>query len=238
MTQNVPETAADDREIPFSAKAEVPSLTTPPPIDRSAEVPSPDQRPFVPEFTMPHAEQALVARLYAENDVILEYGSGGSTLLAAGQDHSLVMSVESDKAWAENMQAVLDRDFPKAKVKMHWADIGPTGDWGRPLTNRAWRKFALYPMGVWDRPWFRHPDLILIDGRFRIGCLLTALYRIERPVTVLFDDYASRKHYIKAVERFVKPVEIVDRMARFELEPTPYPVTRMGEITNLMTRVD
>src|SRR5690606_13122234 len=136
----------------------------------------------------------------------------------AGQDHSLIISVESDKAWVEKMQLVLDRDFPAAKVQLHWADIGPTGEWGHPLDQSAWKKYPLYPLGVWDKPWFRHPDLILIDGRFRVGCLLAALSRLERPVTVLFDDYATRQHYAKAVERFVKPVEIIGRMARFELE--------------------
>jgi hypothetical protein len=121
---------------------------------------------------------------------------------------------------------------------MHWADIGPTGKWGRPVNHKAWGRFHLYPLSVWDMPWFRHPDLILIDGRFRVGCLLTALYRIERPVTVLFDDYANRRHYVDAVETFVRPVEIVGRMARFELEPTPYPAARMAEITTLLSRLD
>lgn len=193
---------------------------------------------FVPSISMPASESALLRSLYAERDVVLEYGSGGSTILAAGQDHSLVMSVESDRAWAENLQAVLSRDFPKANVRLHWADIGPTKKWGRPADHKAWDRFHLYPLSVWNMPWFRHPDLILIDGRFRIGCLLAALYRIERPATVLFDDYANRPHYMKAIETFVRPVEIVGRMARFEIEPAPFPVSRMAEITGLMSRLD
>lgn len=201
------------------------------------EVPAADGL-FVPEFTMPEAERDYVARHYAAHDVILEYGSGGSTLMAAAQQHSLVMSVESDRAWCDNLQRVVDRDFPKANLRLHWADIGPTGKWGRPVNHRAWEKFAHYPLGVWDMPWFRHPDLILIDGRFRVGCLLAALFRCERPITVLFDDYTPRPHYIQAVESFLRPVEVVGRLARFELAPTPYPVARMAEITALLSRLD
>ncbi|MFT4149730.1 MAG: hypothetical protein QM656_05990 [Paracoccaceae bacterium] len=187
---------------------------------------------------MPERETALLKECYARKDVILEYGSGGSTLLAASQDHTLVMSVESDRAWADNMQQVLARDFPQANVRLHWADIGPTAKWGRPANQKSWQTFALYPLAVWDMPWFRQPDLILIDGRFRVGCLLAALYRSSRPVTILFDDYANRPHYVEAVETFVRPAEIVGRMARFEIEPAPYPVHRMAEITRLLSRPD
>lgn len=193
---------------------------------------------FVPKITMPANETAMLRKHYAEHDVILEYGSGGSTLLAAGQDHRLVMSVESDRAWSDNMQKVLRRDYPQTNIRMHWEDIGRTGKWGRPVNHKAWRKFHRYPQAVWDMPWFTHPDLILIDGRFRVGCLLTALYRIERPVTILFDDYTTRRHYVEAVEKFVQPVEIAGRMAQFEIQPTAFPVDRMMEITDLLSRPD
>lgn len=207
-----------------------PVATATPPVDLGDSSPT----LLVPSVTLPAAEQALLENEYARHDVILEYGSGGSTLIAAQQDHSLVMSVESDQAWAENMRAVLERDFPGAPVRMHWADIGPTKKWGRPSNARSWRKFPNYPMQVWDMDWFRHPDLILIDGRFRVGCFLNALFRIERPVTVLFDDYATDRHYAAAVEEFVKPRSITGRMARFEIAPTALQPARLTEIISLM----
>ena len=85
-------------------------------------------------------------------------------------------------------------------------------------------------MGIWEEPYFRHPDLVLIDGRFRPACLATTILRIKRPVTVLFDDYRNRESY-HAVEQFAKPVEMAGRMARFELVPrTP----RTDEIAPLL----
>src|SRR5690606_17270089 len=117
------------------AEPEIELLDLPEQNTAEPEAPSdePGQRTLTPTLTMPPSEASALAHHYAQHDVILEYGSGGSTLLAAGQDHSLVMSVESDKAWAEKMQAELDRDYPGANVRMHWVDIGPTGEWGRPL---------------------------------------------------------------------------------------------------------
>ena len=60
--------------------------------------------------------------------------------------------------------------------------------------------------------------MILIDGRFRIACFVTAYLRTTKPVIVLFDDYVDRPHY-HVVERLLKPSEYVGRMARFDLQP-------------------
>jgi protein O-GlcNAc transferase len=60
--------------------------------------------------------------------------------------------------------------------------------------------------------------VILIDGRFRIACFVTAYLRATQPMIVLFDDYLDRPHY-HVVERLVKPSEFVGRMARFDLQP-------------------
>lgn len=191
-----------------------------------------------PAISMPGAEADLLRALYPLHDVILEYGTGGSTRLAASQVHSLVMGVESDRAWAEDLEAGIRRDHPEANLRLHWVDVGPTGKWGRPRNHSGWRGYHLYPLSVWDQPWFRHPDLVLVDGRFRVGCLLATLFRITRPVTLLFDDYADRAHYVAAVESFVQPVSVTGRMARFQLQPTPLPVERLAEITGLMSRPD
>ena len=48
-----------------------------------------------PELTLPEAEAALLRETYDRAGVILEYGSGGSTVLAAEQPGKTVPSVES-----------------------------------------------------------------------------------------------------------------------------------------------
>lgn len=191
-----------------------------------------------PAISMPPAEAGYLRELYAGHDVILEYGTGGSTRLAASQAHSLIMGVESDRAWAENLEAGIRRDHPQANLHMHWVDIGPTGKWGRPSNDSGWRGYHLYPLSVWDQPWFRHPDLVLIDGRFRVGCLLATLFRITRPITVLFDDYTNRPQYAQALEPFAQPVSSIGRMARFDLQPVTFPVEHLARITGLMSLPD
>lgn len=178
--------------------------------------------PDRPGLTMPPAEAAWLAEFYGVAGTILEYGSGGSTVVAAEMPGKTVFSVESDLEWSADMQRYFDANPPESTVHLHPVNIGRTRSWGRPINAGGWKKYHRYPISVWDREDFEHPDVVLIDGRFRPACLVTTLVRITRPVAVLFDDYTSRDYY-RQVERFARPAEIRGRMARFELSPRPLP---------------
>ncbi len=167
---------------------------------------------------MPEAEAAHLSDCSAQADVILEYGSGGSTEMAAQMPGKLVFSVESDRNWARDLRRKIAQAKPLSQVIVSHVDIGQTGEWGRAVDDSQWHDFHRYPNGIWDAPYFRHPDVILIDGRFRTACLMTAILRITRPVVVLFDDYDDRPKY-QLVEQLVRPCRIIGRMAEFRLEP-------------------
>lgn len=171
-----------------------------------------------PQVTFPADVAAYVKTLYTQASVILEYGSGGSTLLAANLPGKTVISVENDARWAEDMQTWITTATLPSRPLIYPVDVGETGKWARPKNARHWKKFHTYPLKVWDEPFFEQPDVILIDGRFRIACFVTAYLRATKPMIVLFDDYLDRPHY-HVVERLVKPTEFVGRMARFDVQP-------------------
>jgi hypothetical protein len=188
-----------------------------------------------PELTMPEAEAGFLRDTYAAADVILEYGSGGSTVMAAEMGKR-VTSVESDKAWAQMMRAWFAANPPAGQVDIVWSDIGPTKEWGHPVDDSAWKRFARYPLEVWDLPEFTHPDVILVDGRFRAGSALASAFRITRPVTLCFDDYTNRPRHHEVEEFLGAPAKIVGRMACFALRPMPVPAERLLRVIQLMTR--
>ena len=167
---------------------------------------------------MPAAETAHLAQIYSEAHVILEYGSGGSTELGARMPHKYIMSVESDLHWARSLRAKLRGPEILSPVVVHHVDIGKTGRWGRPLDDRAWRNFHRYPNDIWDQSWFRHPDVVLIDGRFRTACMAAVLLHAEKPVRVLFDDYQIRPLY-QQIEKIISPKAMIGRMAQFLVCP-------------------
>lgn len=166
---------------------------------------------------MPAAEAAALRMGYAGAGAVLEYGSGGSTVMAA-EAGAEVWSVESDAAWAAMMTGWFAENPTKGRAHLVHADIGPTRDWGHPVDDSRARQWPDYALKVWEAPDFRHPDVVLVDGRFRLGCFLTVAYRITRPVTLFFDDYTPRSAYHKAAD-LCPPAEIIGRMARFDLSP-------------------
>ncbi len=192
-----------------------------------------------PELTLPEEEAARVRLAYETATVILEYGSGGSTVLASELPGKRVFSVESDQAWAQMIRGYLDAN-PSAKgtsVEVIWADVGPTKKWGYPVDLSSYLQFPTYPLGVWTRPDFVEPDVVLIDGRFRLGCALATALHITKPMRVLFDDYAHRKRY-HVIEKFFGEPTLHGRMAEFLVEPMPLRPDRLLAITQMVMRTD
>lgn len=188
-----------------------------------------------PVLTLPADEAAAVTLGYGAAQVILEYGSGGSTVLAAEQAGKTIFSVESDAQWLGDMQAWFQQNPAVADLHLHRADIGATKAWGHPRNATSFRRWPDYPLSVWDLPTFVHPDLVLIDGRFRAACFLTCLFRSTRPMTVLWDDYSDRPQY-HSVETLVKPAAMIGRMARFDITPMPLPVDRLAWVIDTYMR--
>lgn len=168
---------------------------------------------------MPPAEKAAVEAHYLKARAILEYGSGGSTVFAARHTQADIISIESDGAWAQNLRlALAAHGLMRDGIDIRHADIGRTKEWGMPRTHNEWRRYWRLPLQVWQADVPPNPDLVLIDGRFRLGCFAATILHTTRPVTVLWDDYVGRKDCAQA-ESWVPVAERIGRMARFELSP-------------------
>jgi hypothetical protein len=170
-----------------------------------------------PDLVFSEPVKEYLTEAYAKAETIFEYGTGGSTVLAMGMDAKTVVSVESDWNWLSRVNNYIDR-YPSTSTYIpYFADIGPTKSWGQPTDDRRWRKFPDYAFGIWNFAEARGlvPDLVLIDGRFRIGCFIASMLNVSKSTAILFDDYTNRWPY-HIVERFAEPVLFVDKMAVFE----------------------
>ena len=172
----------------------------------------PDE-PYMPKRNVVYFADALRSA-----SCYLEFGAGGSTILAARMGLADVVSVESDPTWLERVDARLKGDAASARTHLLPIDIGPTRALGYPAGKTHEASFRDYPLGPW-----RYcaenglsPDLVLIDGRFRLACMLATLRHARPGCRVLFDDYRWRAHY-HGVERFVRPVAMIGRMAEFRV---------------------
>ena len=160
----------------------------------------------------------LFEDLLQQSQLYMEYGSGGSTVLAARLGKEFV-SVESDLSFSK---AVTERIGAAGRSgNIVAVNIGTTGAWGAPLFTRpnksrlqSWKQYVIAP---WLRlPPGATPDLVLIDGRFRIACALYSLMLLHgrEDATLLFDDYGDRRNY-HVVAEFARLEKMAGRMAVF-----------------------
>ncbi|MEX1213622.1 hypothetical protein [Saccharospirillum sp.] len=171
-----------------------------------------------PKITFPELVAQEVEKYYEMADIILEYGSGGSTYLAAKLDGKVIYSVESDASWLCNLGLQIRSSDPRSHPYLYYVDIGNTKEWGHPADDAKYRNWPNYSNAIWREEFFEQPDVVLIDGRFRKACFLATLGNCKKDMVVLFDDYGERKNY-HDVERFVTPVKFIERMAVFEISP-------------------
>lgn len=161
----------------------------------------------------------------------VEYGSGGSTVLA-DRSHVPTIAVEGDRFFA---QAVARKIKDSDLVKLLVADIGTTVEWGAPMFKRLTERRKALWLSYVDMPYRALkslkrplPDLVLVDGRMRRACALEAIRQAQqgdKAVTLCFDDYAPREHY-KEVETWLGRPKTVGRMAIFKSGDSVKPVTR------------
>lgn len=145
--------------------------------------------------------------------VYFEYGVGASTEWVARRTVAEIVAVDTSSEWITRTTRRI-RDRPN--VDLIWIDLGPVGAWGRPLSTERAAHFVDYVEGPWQTD--LSPDMILIDGRFRVACFLTTLIRAQVGAVIVFDDYKDRTHY-HVVERFVKPERMCGRQAIFRRPP-------------------
>jgi len=154
------------------------------------------------------AETMQIELQLAGRASLLQFGCGNSTLVAARQAQAII-SVDSDAGWLAEVGAKLARasvDF----TPFH-ADIGLTGDHGYPVDVSRTSDWPRYHVSVW-RALSASPDAVLIDGRFRVACLLQALVHCKPDCLLLFHGFNDRPAY-QAVLRHADVLARVDSLA-------------------------
>jgi hypothetical protein len=164
---------------------------------------------------MTEREIAVLSRHASTARGYLEFGCGGSTVVAALAGAARIDSVDSDLGWIETCKAAPEIAplVESGRAHFHHADIGATKDWGKPRGRAAAALWPHYYLGVWSSL-ERMPDVALVDGRWRVACALQALLRCDADAVILFHDFWPRTGYHEVLA-FVDTVERADTLAVF-----------------------
>jgi hypothetical protein len=181
-----------------------------PPAEAAADLPP----------LMSRHERLCLAAMIAGRRHLVEYGAGGSTVLAVAQGVGRIDSVESDPAWIERLARRTDirAAIADGRLALHHADIGAVGPWGFPIDDTAAERWPDYAQRIWTQlpegsgP--RSVDAVLVDGRFRASCILAALTQVRPGTPIIVHDFWNRPGYAVVLPVLV-PMLRVDTLAIF-----------------------
>ena len=127
---------------------------------------------------------------------------------------SKVIAVDTSGEWVKNIQN--DNKSNNSRLDIHHSNLGDVGSWGYPTTYMRQNFFTDYTDYLWNQ--IEKPNVVLIDGRFRVCCFLTSLKFAEEGTQILFDDYIIRAHY-HFVEKYLSPIKECGRQCLFIVPP-------------------
>ena len=127
-----------------------------------------------------------------KSKLYLEFGSGCSTLYAAKIEKKFI-SIEADKNFFNLMKGKLNNPG------LRYYNIGLTSNFSIPLFINK-KKILNYSKSIFEECQKKKliPDLILVDGRFRVLVSMQAhifMSRIKKNIKIIIDDYAQRYYY-------------------------------------------
>ncbi len=131
------------------------------------------------------------------------------------------ITVESDKKFLQAVMRKIGRT--DSNIFIH-ANVGLTDKAGTPMLRlkpllKTWGKqYAEAPWLLTPAP---QPDLILVDGRFRVASALESIKQcirlgIQSQVTILIDDYDRELYHI--VEKYLCLQSYEGRLATFKIK--------------------
>lgn len=184
-------------------------------IDRASPTPT-----FYP-FAMSKEEQHAFNKAVQQSSYYLEFGLGGSTLRAIQKSTAIIHTVESSSTWISHLrQYRLVRANENKRLHIFHVDIGPTGDWGYPISSGSDGLFPRYSSAIFQVIDRTQVDLALIDGRFRVACVLKTILECHenKDLRIIIHDFWNRPQY-HIVLNHLNTISRVDTMGIFSVKP-------------------
>lgn len=175
-----------------------------------------NQIPSVPQFS--YKDKIFFKKFIHNKKNILEYGMGGSTIFSVKKQKSII-SIDTDKNFVSIIKKKLNNNLNSNYLL--YADIGETTIWGYPLDYRKNKKNILrwskYVKSPWSYIGNKFPDVIIVDGRFRVACAAYSLLQmlVKNKGVLIFDDYNTRKYYWD-IETIAIRIKKLDRISIFK----------------------
>jgi hypothetical protein len=124
----------------------------------------------------------------------LEFGAGGSTLMAAYCNVRDIVSLDNAAMWQKTVGEHEIWSKSTSHVQQLHVGLGELGAYSRPKDNESYGDFIHYSHGAlrYTQGAF---DVVLVDGRFRVACALIAIQRMDSQSALFVHDYDQGRGY-------------------------------------------
>ena len=161
-----------------------------------------------------------------ESDILLEWGSGASTIYFSSYVKEYY-SIEHDANWYDK----IEKEIEIRNIKnVHYQLVAPTkqslhSDYTQAKTTKVRnykypnQNFNNYVEYVHKLPCKKY-DIVLIDGRARDFCLKEVIPYLTTNTKVFIHDYGykNRSHYEKMAKKYYTVEKVVDNLALLKLK--------------------
>lgn len=154
-------------------------------------------------------DDALFKEEIKNVDVYGEYGCGKTTKWVLNNTSANVIADDTSSEW---IAAVKNDIVSSSRLDINYTNLGKTVGYGYPVSFEKIEYFSDYTDYIWKQN--KRPELVLVDGRFRVCCFLSCLKYADVGTKIIFDDYTDRPHY-HFVEKYVQRVKEFRRQCLF-----------------------
>jgi hypothetical protein len=160
-------------------------------------------------------EVAYFLRFIRSGTSYFEFGCGGSTIVAAGYgpENLNITATDSSQEWigVVKQDGSCSKKEERGLLRVNYVDIGPIGAWGHPVQTAQESKGAWYLYSQAISMAGGHYDVVLVDGRFRVACVLNTF--LSNPsATVMVHDFLQEEHH----HNYKVLLEVADVVSRVD----------------------
>lgn len=145
----------------------------------------------------------------------VEFGSGGSTVLAHSMGCPSIITIDSSLVWLEKVKRTCKANG-KLEIKTIHVDIGAVKELGYPKDESSKERWQNYYTAPWSDPDLPLADTFLVDGRFRVACAVQIALRGSRQAIVAFHDFANRPYY-HCILKVMREIARSDNLSVFQV---------------------
>jgi hypothetical protein len=147
----------------------------------------------------------------------LEFGSGGSTLLAyITSNIKKIVSVDSDLNWIKTIKKFKNIKKDEGnRIILEYINIGKVNKFGNPKYKKN-KKFSDYSKQIFKK-YENDYDLVFIDGRFRVACALQVILNCRADIKILIHDFSYRPYY-HFLYKYLDVIYNIDTLVLFSIK--------------------